>query len=249
MIISHSNKFIFLHGRKTAGSSIGIALMRYLESGDIARGYITGGLSEGVLPPDWNRSLWHLRPFDLLCPQPRVQAYRRFVKKQHGITSTHMNAKEIKYHLGEECWSEYFKFTFERNPYDRIVSFYYWRIQGLGNPPSFAEFVDALCDGDLDFLGRYNLDNFSNLPFYAIDGEVAVDFVGQYDRLNEDLAFVFDRLGIGRNIQLPKNKSGIRPPAATYEKISSKEMTVRLSKLFEKEMALFGYSGPSGFLT
>ena len=249
MIVSHSKKFIFLHGRKTAGSSIGIALMRYLESGDIARGYITGGLSEGAVPPDWNRSLLHIRPLDLLRSQPRVQAYRRFVKEQHGIASTHMNAKEIKDYLGEERWSEYFKFTFERNPFDRIVSFYYWRIRGLNNPPLFAEFVDALCDGDLDFLDQYNLDNFSNLPFYTIDGEIAVDFVGQYNRLNKDLAFVFDSLGMGRDVLLPKNKSGIRPPTARYESLASKEMTVSLSKLFEKEMALFGYPAPSGFLT
>ena len=137
MIISHSKKFIFLHGRKTAGSSLGIALMKHLAPGDIVRGYIDGGLSMNILPPDWKKSLWYFRPYDLLRPRPRSSAYRRFVKLYHGISSTHISAKDIKNYVGEKLWSEYFKFTIERNPFDRLVSFYYWRINGQKEPSFF----------------------------------------------------------------------------------------------------------------
>jgi len=244
MIISHSKKFIFLHGRKTAGSSIGISLMRYLSSGDIARGYVTGGLEAGIFPPDWNKSIYYFQPQDFIKKSPRVYAYRRFLIEQYGVSSTHMSAKEVRNYLGENRWSEYFKFTFERNPFDRIVSFYHWRTYGKSSAPTFNEFVDAFCDGNEAFLKRNNLCDFSNLPFYLIDNQIAVDFIGQYDQLSEDLSSVFEKIGIEGDAWMPSNKSGIRPVLATYAAYATDELTDRLSRAFQREMALFGYIAP-----
>ena len=146
MIISHSKKFIFIHGRKTAGSSVGISLMRYLSSGDIVRGYITGGSKYNIRPPDWNKSLLYLKPQDLRSNEARFKAYRRFVKLKHNVSSTHLSAKQIKELVGEKKCKQYFKFTFERNPYDRLISFYFWRTSAAKNPPAFKEFINQPID-------------------------------------------------------------------------------------------------------
>ena len=244
MIISHSKKFVFIHGRKTAGSSIGIFLQRHLAPGDIARGYITGGLEVGVLPPDWDKSIFWIRPHDFIGTIPRVKAYRRFVRCRHGISSTHMSAAQIKEYLGPERWNEYFKFTFERNPFERTVSFYYWRIKDLRKKPTFQQFVDALYSGDQAFLTRHNLTGFSNLSFYMIDDKIEVDFVGQYENLKHDFNYVCDRIGVDYDGCLPQNKTGVRPPSSRYSDISNDDLTGKLKAVFAREISLFDYSVP-----
>lgn len=218
--------------------------MRHLATGDIARGYITGGLDEGITPPDWEASSTCLRPHDFFRKSPRVHAYRRFLRKRYQVSSTHMTAQQVRDYLGEECWSSYFKFTFERNPFDRIVSFYHWRTHQQSRPPSFEKFVEALCEEDEAFLKRNKLSGFSNLPFYLIDNEIAVDFVGRYERLSEDVATVFQKIGLENDTWLPKNKSGIRPASASYLNYATEAMTHKLRQAFQTEISLFDYQPP-----
>ncbi len=37
----------------------------------------------------------------------------------------HISAKQLKPHIPEEMWSDYFKFAFVRNPYDRFISSFF----------------------------------------------------------------------------------------------------------------------------
>lgn len=48
MILSHAHRFIFLHNRKTAGSSISVALARYLGPEDLQLSAIVETLREGI---------------------------------------------------------------------------------------------------------------------------------------------------------------------------------------------------------
>lgn len=218
--------------------------MRYLASGDIPRGYITGGIEYGLYPPDWRKSIFWLRPNDLFSPDSRIRAYRRFLKNTYNISSTHMTAKQIKEYVGDIAWSEYFKFTFERNPFERMVSFYFWRIRNLKEKPSFGQFINSIYVDDSAFLNKYNLSGYSNLPFYMIDDKFAVDFVGQYDNLAADLEYVCEKIGIKFDGWLPKNKSGIKPQGIGYSDIAGKEITDKLKSVFSKEISLFGYEVP-----
>ena len=95
-----------MHGRKTAGTSIGISLMRYLSSGDIVRGYITGGLKHKIKPPDWNKSLYYMRIKDLFCDEPHASAYRRYVKKIYNVPSTHLSVSEVIQLVGKDLLVE-----------------------------------------------------------------------------------------------------------------------------------------------
>lgn len=244
MIICHSKKYIFLHGRKTAGSSIGISLTRHLVSGDIARGYDTPGINLGIYPPDWQKSIFWLSPRDIFTKDLRIRAHRRFLQRRYGITSTHMHANQIKEHVGDAVWSEYFKFTFERNPFDRMLSFYFWRIRNLKEKPSFGQFIDAVCVNDHVFLNKYKLTGYSNLPFYMIGNDIAVDFIGQYDNLLHDLEYIHKKIGVKFDGWLPKNKSGIRPKSISYADLANDEITCKLKSVFSKEISLFDYEVP-----
>ena len=248
MIICHSKKFIFLKGKKTGGSSIQNSLMRMLTAGDIVTGSTMEAIKEGVYPPDWQRSVFWLRPMDLLHSAPRNSAYRRFLKSRLGISTgpiEHIHANKIKEYVGNTVWSEYFKFTFERNPFDRMISFYFWRIRDLKQKPSFEQFINALYVKDIQFLKHYNLSGrYSNLPYYLIDDDIAVDFVGQYDNLVPDLEFVYEKIGIKFDGWLPKLKNGTRPRGIRYSDVANEEITDKMKIIFAKEISLFGYKVP-----
>ena len=83
-----------------------------------------------------------------------------------------MPAAEARALIDDKVWRSYFKFAFDRNPWDRQVSFYHHRYRNEKAPPSFASFMheDA----------RARIDNYE---IYSIDGDVAVDFVGRYENL------------------------------------------------------------------
>ena len=243
MIISHSKKFIFIRSRKTAGSSIGLSLLRYLSSGDIVRGYIESGFKYGIKPPDWNKSLLYLRPKDFKSNVPRVKAYNRFVKIRtaYNVSSTHMSAKQIKELVGCDVWEKYFTFTIERNPFERMISFYFWRIKDLKAPPSFNEFIDSLFLKNEEWLKINNLNGYSNLPFYTIDGRTCVDYIAKYENLSTDIKYIFERIGLSFDEWLPFEKKGVRPKDKNLKNMYNKNSIQKMEDIFNKEIFLFNY--------
>jgi len=97
-------------------------------------------------------------------------------------------------HIGEAEFERYFKFAFVRNPWDRLVSEY--RFRGGRRIGSFRQFVqDAALPLDP------HLDAFRHLApqvryLYDRTGRLCVDFVGRFERLQDDFARVCERLGI-----------------------------------------------------
>ncbi len=96
-------------------------------------------------------------------------------------------------------WRGYFKFAFDRNPWDRQVSFYHHRYRGETAPPPFAAFMHH------DRHARVN-----NYDIYSIDGDVAVDFVGRFENLEEDLKVALSHVGLDLTCELPRAKSTFR---------------------------------------
>src|SRR5687768_13795108 len=122
MIISHKHKFIFLKTRKTAGTSLDIALSRFCGPEDV----ITIINSEGDelrnelgFPGPQNHSipLRHWKGKDFA---------RVLIRRKKARYYEHMRAGELRYRLPKDQWTSYFKFCIERNPYDKAVSLYYW---------------------------------------------------------------------------------------------------------------------------
>lgn len=51
MIVSHSHKFIFVHARKVAGSSMKVAIAPYLSGDDIVIGSLNEIMAAGIATP------------------------------------------------------------------------------------------------------------------------------------------------------------------------------------------------------
>jgi len=262
MIVSHEHRFVFLHARKTAGTSIMTSLSRYLGPDDVCLGDVELAIRDGFIEVGPRTLMKNLRPRDLglvvsrrrreaLIASPegrespwtalRATGYRRAAASATGLASAHSTAAEVRRALGERRWCDYFKFVFVRNFWDRFLSFYFWRTRSLSPRPSFASFLDAIHRGDRDAMRRLDAEGWDNYPIYTIDGQVAVDFVGRFENLGDDVAEAARRIGLPFDGWLPREKGTVKPAGARREDYYDEESIDRVARLFHDEIALFGY--------
>src|SRR4051812_7001975 len=120
MIISHKYKFIFIKTKKTAGTSIEIALSKYLDKGDIITKINEEDMREGLGypgPQNYRVPYWKYTFEDLK---------RLLFQRQLCVFYNHAPATYIRKYIGEKVWNSYYKFCFERNPWDKTVSSYFF---------------------------------------------------------------------------------------------------------------------------
>ncbi|WGW02659.1 sulfotransferase family 2 domain-containing protein [Tropicibacter oceani] len=267
MIISHKHRYIFLHCRKTAGSSISVSLARDLGPDDLMLSALSETMAEGIAIPQ--RVTQAAR--DQLKTQPLFQDTSKRLAlwglgsekaRQHAIKKLalqyyrdkldepqpqHSYASSIAREFPRE-WAEYSKFCVVRNPWTKTVSDYFWRIKNSANPPDFAEFVAAIERGDS--LGdivrvRYH----DNWPLYTIDNEIIADEVVRFEDLVPGLTAACARLNIPFDGWLPRAKGNHRPKSgkkADPLSFYTPELRDTVGRLYEKEIETFGYTfGPT----
>jgi hypothetical protein len=150
---------------------------------------------------------------------------------------SHSSALEIKKIIGDEIWNNYYKFCFERNPWDRAISYYYFilneRRKRNKTTPPLSEFINS---ARIYPLKKHGIEN------YTIDGKIVVDRVCLYENMELELESVCNQqLGIPEKLALPKAKSGFRTDQRHYREILSDRDRDRIAELFADEIALFGY--------
>jgi len=229
MIISHKYKFIFLKTTKTAGTSIEIALSRYCEKGDI----VTPISREDERS---RRSLGYCGPQNHRSPLSdyKVKDISKLILKGKRKTRfhNHISAKEVKGYLSEDVWNNYYKFCFERNPWDKIISFYYYKFKSASQRPTISEFIESGACLDLKKGG---------FGKYTIDGEVVVDKICRFENLREEIDCVSKKLGIPGEILLTKAKSGFRTDARHYSEVLDAKARLSVADVFRDEIELLGY--------
>ena len=248
-IISHKYKLIFLKTRKTAGSSIEASLARYCGPGDIISTSVDAenhGIpkrtNDVIRFRELGASGWkyYLKSASSHSLQ-RIMKFRMPERKKLVPKYVqHMPALDLRDLIGAELWNDYYKVCFERNPYDRLVSFYYWRMKRFKIDYSFNDFARAVLTGNSRQQKKLGAQDFSNLPFYFDRDEVVVDFIGKFENLNEDLACICKNCGIEFDRWLPKAKSATRKNRQ-YRDMYSSELRMLADEAFGLEKKLFGY--------
>ena len=164
------------------------------------------------------------------------------VERALGLPFQHMTALELRDLLGPKRWDARFSFAFVRNPWDKVVSHYHYRIKtnqtGLGaSPMPFREWVvlaygegdPALHDQPRMFMPQYRWLSDQR-------GRQIVDFVGRFERLNEDFAEVCSRLGV--EASLPHLKKSKHRDYREYYDDESREV---IGRVFEGDLSRYGY--------
>ncbi len=201
MIVSHEYGFIFVKTGKVGGTSLEIALSAFLGPDDIItpvsprdeldraeRGYRTCQHFEKhareLRLGEWPKWAKHRLAMGARSGANRLLDKRRLPKKFWN----HMDAASIRRRVGPRIWDDYFKFTIERNPWDKVVSRYYWESVKNDEGLSFSEFVRS---------GRPLKSDFER---YALGGLVAVDRVLPYEDMPAQLADLSQRLGLPEDV-------------------------------------------------
>lgn len=166
----------------------------------------------------------------------------------------HFLARELRQAYGEAAWARSFKFAFVRNPWDRLVS--WWSMIDNGRDPSgatpapngffgyvlqhansFEEFISRCTDEIVESDGRKNI--FRNQIDYLADenGKIIVDFIGRFERMQQDFDEVMARVGLPRTDLLRVNTSRRSAYADYYTPATAAEVGRR----YARDIEAFGY--------
>jgi hypothetical protein len=228
VIVSHRHKFIFLKTEKTAGSSIEIGLSRFCGPQDI--------ITPIRQPEDevLRRALGYPGPQNCRASfrASRRLGVRRFIAARGRVAyRNHMPAARARLLLGRAIWDSYFKFAVERNPWDKVVSAYFYYNRDRVQPwPSLSEWVS-----ETEQWYRLGWD------VYAIAGRVVVDRVLHYERLGSELGEVAEHLGFPDEIALPTAKAGYRTDRRPYQEFFDDALRRQVEAAYGREIALMGY--------
>lgn len=216
MIISHKHRFIFIKTEKTAGTSIELALSALCGPDDVITPVSAQDehLRNGPGPQNYER-----HPVTLLD---------RVLRRRPAPIPSHIGAEGIVRLFGNDIWRTYFKFCFERNPWDRQVSMYHFLQSRRERYNSFEHFLTKR---------RSFIRNFER---YSIAGKIAVDFVGRFENLNDDLHRALEHFGIRESLVLPKAKAGSRPKRH-YRCYYTEETRELIRRRYIREIQEFGY--------
>jgi len=130
--------------------------------------------------------------------------------------------------FGPALFDSYFKFTFVRNPWDRLLSAYEflrrggfhaadarWAEQHLSQYRDFGEFVRQWVTpaNVASWIHFHPQSGFLSLP----DGRTGVDFIGRYENLEADFSRICEQLGIAARLQL-LNAGPVRDYRDAYDR-------------------------------
>jgi|SaaInlStandDraft_4_1057021.scaffolds.fasta_scaffold02821_4 hypothetical protein len=248
MIISHKHKFIFLHSRKCAGSSVTVSLSRYLGINDVQLGAVEDGLEYGITPPVRMalNAIKHahykfiISKFINKTPAWKLASdlNKRYYTKKFGKLPQHVSAKILEKYVPE--WSEYNKFCVVRNPWDKTLSDYFWRVRNIKNPPSFDEYLSNLFSGK-NLNGIVPMGH-NNWDMYTINDEVCMDNIVRFENLSSDLTEILNnQLKIDWDGWMPNAKKINKTIRLNYREYYTKEQSLMLHDIYRKEIEHFGY--------
>ena len=213
MPIDYKHKTIFVHIPKTGGSSIERALNTVLED----QFYSITRAKNSNLPYS--------------CNKLNSVQYEQCINK----CPQHFTLNELKAILPETIYSNFYKFTIVRNPYDRLVSEYcfgkyiYNTFKAPNyNWPVFAKLVECL---ELPQLKRIvNFDAHLE-PQYTFVNEDIND-IFYFEKIQE----CFDKLKT-KNIHILKSNN--RKP---YQEYYTKELQDKVYAFYLEDFIKFGYN-------
>jgi hypothetical protein len=231
MIVSHEHRFIFLKTKKTAGTAIEAALSELCGPDDVITPFREESESERRKRGPQNYRIEH--PL-----KPKRPLWRRVLRRPERYYHPtvgfyeHMPASLVRAYVGDEVWRSYFKFAFDRNPWDRQVSWYLYKTKSKRVRPRFERFMASRRRA---FVNNYSI--------YTQEGTLAVDFLGRYESLANDLNKALEMANVGRCIDVPRtNITPNKDTGRDYRSYYNDAIKAQVADWYRPEIVLFGYT-------
>jgi hypothetical protein len=215
MLISCKYNFLFIHIAKTGGTSVRSALTPLL-------------LKD---PSRW---------IQYLCNRlSGLSKHRLGVKFPRHAKA--VAALEI---LPSDMFHDLFKFAFVRNPWDLQVSSYHHvqreRPHLMEHIDNFDHFLKWKLQEDRPY--HYILDASGEPQWYSLidlQGQCLVDFVGRYENLQADFAYICQYLGLKKIPRLPHRRQATE--RRDYRSYYSQESAELVARHYALDIQSFGY--------
>ncbi len=164
------------------------------------------------------------------------------IERALGIGLDHSTALEKYRQLGAAAWERKFTFTVVRNPWDKVVSHYHYRVRtnqtSLGDDTiPFPEWLQrCYVDRDPRYFDQPRM--FMPQRQWLVDENDAmlVEFIGRFENLQGDFRRICERLSI--EAELGHAKPSGRGSYRDYYDPQSRDL---VGEVFEEDIALFGY--------
>ncbi len=163
-----------------------------------------------------------------------------------GAGAQHYTAAQIEQVVGVAAVASYFKFSFVRNPWDRMVSAASWATsrRGEANWHRGVELdrdeLDAAVNRQLALRAdghELELHFREQAPFLCdADGHALVDYVGRFETLEADWRTVCEALGVDMPLERRMGSTH-----RCYREYYSAESRQRVGDLYAEDCERFGY--------
>jgi len=221
MLISHKERFIFVHIYKTAGTSVRDVFLPYSR-------------------------LIDRMAYDFKCTRKlfamivSIMNWHDDGMKQFTGFHKHAKAYEIKEKLGGTIFDSYYTFAFVRNPFDLLVSLFFYIRQARGHV--HHSMVRGMNFNE--FLRWYIADPPTLQKDFVTEpcsGQRLVDYIGRFETLQKDVINIQEELGLDivRSIK-HKNPSTLRT-RKNHREYYDQDTRSLVEGNFGADLDLFGY--------
>jgi len=202
-VISLRYSFLFVHIPKTAGNSIQNILRNYSED-------------------------------EIVQLAPHQDGVERFeVRSRRYNIHKHSMLSDYYRELGPHTFHSLYKFTCIRNPWERLISFYFSPHRGdvRWNRRAFLSFLDTVSPAST-YLELPDGTEGRREPFQNVDAVI------RFERLDEDFRAVCERIGIPYQPLPVRNRSS----RDDHRKYYDPHLVDAVGRRYRDEIAYFGYS-------
>lgn len=230
MLVSHRHKFIYFKTHKTGGTTIEAYFEPY------------------CINPSEPYHFSHART-EYVSDYGIIGARGSMDFVNSAKYRNHMSAQSIEKAIGSERFQQYYKFCAIRNPFDQMVSCFYFRRQ-----PKKAEWIGRIFSRKkrtIDLISEFRnwvYDNrnkkiIDDTSRFMIDGKICVDYFIRHEDFNRGIQEVCSKTGIPfEEHQIKKLKGGLRDQSIGLQEFYDKQTLEIISDMYSLELDYFGYS-------